>query len=252
MIYSGTLSRFRESRLIRLGVGHIPLRILAITAVSSAVLTLAAQTEGYPLYVVVTFALLPWIPMFVLEALWQYRNFHWLAAFFVIAVLQVGHLGEHSFQVGQMYMNDGVLAHSHGVFGQLDFEAVHFFWDTAVWIGTLVLIWRFGLNNGWLWISLLFASLHQIEHIYLFYVYVSEPYFYHHGGFSGILGKGGILPTVSRPYLHFGYNFMVVMPMVIAYLTQLARSIERFPARTKVRTEAPEAPRPVPVIWGGP
>jgi hypothetical protein len=62
--------------------------------------------------------------------------------------------------------------------------------------------------------------------MYLYYVNLFEMEFYHdHGGFAGILGNGGVLPTVSRPYLHFGYNFMVVVPMVIAYFMQLAASI---------------------------
>jgi hypothetical protein len=207
-------------------VGHIPLPILLVSAVASAVLMSAAHMQGYPLYVVAVFGLSPWVPVLVFETLWQYRQYNWLAAFFVITVLQVGHLGEHAVQVTQLFLNDGRLVHSHGVFGQLDFETVHFFWDSAVWLGTLLLVYRFGRQNVWLWVSLLFASLHEVEHMYLYYVSLFEMGFYHdHGGFAGILGKGGILPTVSRPYLHFGYNFMVVVPMVIAYCYQLATSI---------------------------
>jgi hypothetical protein len=132
-------------------------------------------------------------------------------------------------------MSDGALVHSHGAFGQLDFETVHFFWDTTVWFGTLVLVWRYGRRNGWLWISLVFASAHEVEHMYLYYANVFEFNFYEYqGGFAGIFGKGGMFPVVSRPYLHFGYNFMVVVPMVIAYLKQLNISLQTMPRKSSV------------------
>lgn len=207
-------------------VQPIPARVYIASGLAAIVLMAAATTLDYPLYVIVSFGIAPWLPVLFIEALSQYRNFHWLAAFFAITVLQVGHLGEHSIQITQLFMNDGNLVHSHGAFGQLDFETVHFFWDTTVWLGTLVLIWRYGRTNGWLWISLLFASLHEVEHMYLYYVNVFEFIFYEYqGGFAGILGKGGMFPLLSRPYLHFGYNFMVVVPMVIAYLKQLNVSL---------------------------
>ncbi len=225
----------------------IPGRVATITMCACAILVVAGVAQGYPLYVTVTMGLVPWIPAFIMEARWQFASYHWLAPFFAISVLQVGHLGEHAVQVSQLVINDGALVHSHGVFGQLDFETVHFFWDTAIWLGTLALFWRYGRGNAWLCVSLLFASLHEVEHMYLYYVSLFEPSFYHdHGGFAGILGKGGILPTVSRPYLHFGYNFMVVIPMVIAYVGELGRArgdpSRRVPLRADRQAEISQWP----------
>lgn len=223
-------------------VQPIPGRVYIASSLGAIVLMAAATTLMWPLYVIISFGLLPWLPVLMFETLSQYRHFHWLAAFFAITVLQVGHLGEHSIQVTQLFMNDGALVHSHGAFGQLDFETVHFFWDTAVWLGTLVLVWRYGLRNGWLWISLLFASAHEVEHMYLYYVNLFEFTFYEYqGGFAGIFGKGGMFPTVSRPYLHFGYNFMVVVPMVFAYLKQLAVSLEHAPRKAELSSRAIDA-----------
>src|SRR5438034_5815714 len=49
------------------------------------------------------------------------------------------------------------------------------------WIGLGVLLARFGGTNRWLWLSFLAASLHQIEHIYLFTIYRIDPSFYTNG-----------------------------------------------------------------------
>jgi hypothetical protein len=156
-----------------------------------------------------------------------------------VAVLQLGHLGEHGAQVSQLIMSGGTLEDSRGVVGRLDFEAVHFFWDTAIWLTTMTLLWRFGIGNAWIWVSLFFASLHQVEHIYLYYINLFEPEFYSdRGGFAGLLGHGGALPTIERPYLHFTYNFMVVIPFTIAFLKQVEPVLRapelRRPARRDV------------------
>ena len=150
-------------------------------------------------------------------------NHRWLPFFAVVAIVQVGHLGEHGAQLTQLLMTGGTLEESHGVVGRLDFETVHFSWDTSIWISTLLLMWRYGRNNAWLWVSLFFASAHEVEHMYLYYINLFELDFYlNRGGFAGVLGKGGILPTVERPYLHVVYNFLVVVPFVIAFCKQVA------------------------------
>lgn len=153
----------------------------------------------------------------------QGTNHRWLPFFGVVAIVQVGHLGEHGAQLTQLLMSGGTLAESHGVAGRLDFETVHFSWDTCIWISTLLLTWRYGPVNSWLWLSLFFASAHEVEHMYLYYINLFELDFYmNRGGFAGVLGQGGILPTVERLYLHVIYNFMVVVPFVIAFCKQVA------------------------------
>ncbi|MBI3966287.1 MAG: cyclic nucleotide-binding domain-containing protein, partial [Chloroflexi bacterium] len=106
----------------------------------------------------------------------------------------------------------------------LDVELVHFAWDTAVWLGTMWLLIVFGRRNSWLWISFVFASLHEVEHLYLYALTFIDPIYYSHGGLTGIAGRGGVVGTpLVRPYLHFGYNFMVILPLCIAFFAQVRR-----------------------------
>ena len=136
-------------------------------------------------------------------------------------LLQVGHMGEHTVQVTQLVMYGGQLAHSHGIFGQLDFETIHFFWDSSVWLCLGLLLPRFSRGNRWLWIAFAAASVHEVEHLYLFYVYQADPSFYVNAGLAGIMGYDGVIGSpLARPYLHFAYNFVVVLPMVLAFWDQ--------------------------------
>jgi hypothetical protein len=126
--------------------------------------------------------------------------------------------------VVQVFMFNGELSRAHGVFGQLDFETVHFVWDSIVWIGLGALLLRFGGTNKWLWLSFAASSLHEIEHIYLFVIYRFDPGFYAAGGLEGIMGSGGLVGSMlARPYLHFTYNVLVIVPLVIAFWDQTVR-----------------------------
>lgn len=168
-----------------------------------------------------------WAPVLVLEGKWKFRRYGAFALFLGLAVLQVGHLGEHATQVLQLLVSGGDLDRSHGVFGRLDFETVHFTWDTAIWLGGGLLVYAFW-HNPWLWVSWAVASVHQIEHIYLFWVNRFDLEFYSRGGISGIMGEGGLVGSpLSRPYLHFTYNFLVVVPMLIGLWDEARRVRER-------------------------
>ena len=86
------------------------------------------------------------------------------------------------------------------------------------------------------------ASLHQVEHFYLFWLYHAHNNLYLSGGAAGIMGKNGLIGSpLDRPYLHYTYNFIVVVPMVIAIWDQ-ARHVDRVHAeRTETRSTAPTA-----------
>src|SRR3954452_23393072 len=140
----------------------------------------------------------------------------WYRLLVALGLLQLGHLAEHSIQVGQLLATSGDLDRSHGLVGNLDFETVHFVWDSAVWLLTGALLVRFR-HNRWLWLSFAAASLHEVEHLYLFAVYMMHTGFYFDGGFAGILGRNGLIGSpLFRPYLHFAYNVVVVVPLLIA------------------------------------
>ena len=167
---------------------------------------------------------LPWLPLIAIEAGWKSATHGIYAAFALLVLLQVAHMGEHSMQVGQLVVSNGDLASSHGVFGQLDFELVHFVTDTTLWIVLGLLLVTYSGRNFWLWIAFAAASLHQVEHFYLFFIYTFHEPFYASGGFAGIMGENGLIGSpLDRPYLHFTYNLIIVVPMVLAVWDEARR-----------------------------
>jgi len=127
-------------------------------------------------------------------------------------------------QVIQVFAFNGDLSRAHGVFGQLDFESVHFFWDGLVWIGLGALLLRFGTTNAWLWVAFIAASLHEVEHLYLMFVYKADRAFYVNGAYEGVMGFGGLVGSpLFRPYLHFAYNVCVIVPLLFAFWDQTVR-----------------------------
>jgi hypothetical protein len=222
---------------------RVPVHVAAISAAASALLGLAAVMQGYALWVIVLFGLAPWLPLVISEVVWKYERYGAWALFGVIVLLQIGHMGEHSAQVAQLVASGGQLAKSHGVFGQLDFETVHFIWDSAIWLSLGLLLRPFAHGNRWLWVAFAAASLHEIEHVYLFWIYQTHPAFYAAGGFEGIMGYDGVIGSpLARPYLHFAYNFIVVVPMVLAFWDQTTRVRHAWPATSRRRPPTVGAP----------
>ena len=215
----------------QLGFQRVPARAVLLAAAISAALAGGALLMAWPLYAVALAALIPWVPTLLFEGFWKYEHYGFLSIFLGIAVLQVGHLGEHTAQLLQLMMSNGDLSRSHGVFGALDFEAVHFAWDSAVWLGAGVLVSRFPFNR-WLWISFAFASIHEVEHVYLFSVARLDPTFYLRGGFAGIMGQGGLVGSpLARPYVHFLYNYLVVGAMLLGLWDQAENVYDRYVKR---------------------
>gem|GEM_PF-1407746 len=200
-------------------------RYRRLTAAASAVLVGAALLSGYPLWVLGLAALIPWVPFFTLETVRTSQNYGFYAFFVVVVGFQMLHMGEHTVQVLQLAFSDGDLVHSHGVFGQLDFELVHFVSDILVWLAVCALVWVYAGRNPWLWVAFAAASMHAIEHLYLFWIYLGHRGFYDRGGFAGIMGDGGLAGSpLARPYMHFAYNFIVLVPLVLAWWEQMPRS----------------------------
>lgn len=171
--------------------------------------------------------LAPWAPIVVSESRFKYRYHAVYACFGLMVLLQCLHMVEHSTQIAQLAITGGTLADSHGVIGQLDFETVHFVADSALWIGLGLLAIIFRGRNVWLLVAFVAASLHEIEHLYLFWMYVTDHTMYLSGGAAGILGHYGLIGTpLDRPYLHYTYNFVVFVPLLIAFWDQ-AREMDR-------------------------
>jgi hypothetical protein len=244
--------RFRLPQLIRLSVQQVPLRGLAISVLLSLGLLTGALWLGFPLWLAGVVFLLPWIPVYFPVVSWQYRHYGAYAIFAGITVLQLGHLAEHVVQNVQLAMTHGFALASRGVFGQLDTETVHFVWNVLIWIGTAYLLYKFGTWNKWLWISFAAASLHSIEHFFLYWSYVADHQFYLP---AGILAKGGLIGSpLGRPYLHLVYNVVEIVPFVLAFWDQSktvpVAAVHSAPARVGSGLVRPAVLTPVAVLAG--
>jgi hypothetical protein len=182
---------------------------------------------GAPLWLAWLAILAPWWVIITLEARHKHARDAIFAIFGLMVILQLLHMVEHTTQLGQLMLSGGQIAKSHGVIGQLDFETVHFFADTTLWLGLAVLAVNFKSRNAWLWVAFAAASLHEVEHLYLFWLNVAEHTVYLSGGAAGIMGHYGLIGSpLDRPYLHYAYNFIVIVPMIIAFWDE-ARRVDR-------------------------
>ena len=175
--------------------------------------------EGWALWETGLVGLLPWIPLFVRQLTWVYRRYQWLALFYALVVTQTGHFVEHVSQMVQIHVLGLQGAAARGIFGSLDIEWVHFVWNTWVLIAVLALLRPYG-SNGWLRLSVLLTGWHELEHVYIFSVYLQTGI----SGTPGLLSSGGLIGgglPVSRPDLHFLYNLAETVPLLLGFVFQL-------------------------------
>lgn len=231
-VRASALSAREQAELPRiprsLRIENVPARWLKIAAaLSLATLPVTIGFGGGRLWLIWLALLAPWVPVVVRESRHKFTYNAVFASFGLLVILQVLHMVEHTTQVVQLAITGGVLAKSHGVIGQLDFETVHFIADTALWISLGLMAVIFRGRNLWLWVAFVAASLHEIEHLYLFWMYAAEHTVYLSGGAAGIMGHYGLIGSpLDRPYLHYTYNFIVFVPLLIAFWDQ-ARHTDR-------------------------
>lgn len=193
---------------------------------------------GAPLWLAWLAILAPWAPIVAMEARLKASRDMLFACFGLLVILQLLHMVEHSTQIVQLGLTSGALADSHGVIGQLDFELVHFVADTTLWISLGALAITFKGRNAWLWVAFGAAALHQVEHFYLIYINLFDKTVYLSGGAAGIMGHYGLIGSpLDRPYLHYTYNFIVIVPMLVAFWDE-GRYMDRV-KRLKTPASAP-------------
>lgn len=212
---------------MRLSFNRVPMNVVLISVVASYAAQFLALLQGFPLWGVALATLLPWIPVFTLEMMWRYRHYQWLALFEVVIISQVGHFIEHLVQMYQLHILGlrGVAA--RGIFGQLDVEWVHFLFNSYLLIAFALLLWKFRTNR-WLWVALVTAVLHEFEHLYIMrnFLATGTP------GLPGLLGRGGVIDIpLARADVHFLYNFVESIPMMLAFIAQLRVAYDEWLAR---------------------
>src|SRR5215467_11206365 len=160
---------------------ELQFRAVVITALCSYGLQLIAILLHWSLSAIALVTILPWIPLFSMKVFWTSKHYGFMAAYLAIMILQAGHVGEHVAQMLQfIFIYDpkagcfgwswhGYCSLAHGVFGELNREVVHFIWDGLILVACIVLRVHFRkVKNIWLTLAVVAATIHQIEHIYLF------------------------------------------------------------------------------------
>lgn len=203
-------------------IHSVPSRIVVLTALTSFACLILTGLLGWPLWRIALTMLIPWCALLTQETVGTYRHYPWLALFYVLAVTQTGHFFEHVAQMIQLHVLGLAGRSAQGVIGTLDIEWVHFIFNTWVAIAAPILLWRFR-KNPWLQAATILACWHEIEHITIMAAFLSTGKV----GTPGLLSRGGLLgggiPLV-RADLHFLYNLAETVPLVVAFVWQLARS----------------------------
>ena len=110
---------------------------------------------------------------------------------------------------------------ARGIFGMLDLEWVHFIWNSWVLLCAVLLVFLYR-KNPWLWVLLVISVWHEMEHVYIMSVFLHTG----HVGTPGLLARGGAIGgglPLSRPDLHFFYNLLEELLLIVAYLSQIKR-----------------------------
>jgi hypothetical protein len=144
-----------------------------------------------------------------------------LALYAVLVVSQTGHVLEHVAQMVQIHGLHLTGKQARGVVGTLDVEWVHFAWNAWILVAVVLLLRHFP-GNRWLWLTLVIAGWHMVEHGYVLTVYLSTGV----AGTPGLLGAGGAIAgggPLLRPDLHFLYNVVETLPLMAGFLCEAAR-----------------------------
>src|SRR6266853_1664617 len=211
-----------STRMVRHIVSSNSIPLYAVISASLISLgLLVIHMIGMDLWKVALLILLAWLPIFVVKTREIYRQYHWLAFFFVLLIAQSVHFTEHIAQMIQIHLLGLSGMQAHGIIGMLDLEWVHFIFD-AGWVPICVytLFFIFRKSNPWLWVLLPIVTWHALEHIVIMRVYLTTGVV----GSPGLLGCGGAIAgglPLTRPDLHFLYNLAEETLIIIAYAHQV-------------------------------
>lgn len=91
----------------------------------------------------------------------------WLS---VLLTVQGVHTIEHLVQWGQYHLLYQTMRESNGLLSPANAEWVHFVWNWFV-LAVVVVLMVGGMRNGWMWLLLVVAGFHAVEHSYTFIRY---------------------------------------------------------------------------------
>jgi len=106
----------------------VPLYAVILASVTSVCLLLIhLRNMVWQLWSVMLLILLVWSPIFVRTTVVLYRQYRWLALFFVLLVGQSVHYVEHIAQMIQIHLLGFGVSQAHGIIGQLDLAITFLF-----------------------------------------------------------------------------------------------------------------------------
>ena len=211
-----------STRMVRHIVYSNTIPLYAVVAASLiSLILLVMHMIGMDLWKVALLILLAWLPIVAVKTREIYRQYHWLAFFFVLLIAQSVHFTEHIAQMIQIHLLGLSGMQAHGIIGMLDLEWVHFIFDAGwVPICVYILLFVYRKSNPWLLVLAMIVTWHALEHVAIMSVYLRTGIV----GSPGLLAHGGIiaggLPLI-RPDLHFLYNLIEETLILIAYTYQL-------------------------------
>ena len=211
-----------STRMVRHIVYSNTIPLYAVVAASLiSLILLVMHMIGMDLWKVALLMLLAWLPIVTVKTREIYRQYHWLAFFFVLLIAQSVHFTEHIAQMIQIHLLGLSGMQAHGIIGMLDLEWVHFIFDAGwVPICVYILLFVYRKSNPWLLVLAMIVTWHTLEHVAIMSVYLRTGIV----GSPGLLAHGGIiaggLPLI-RPDLHFLYNLIEETLILIAYTYQL-------------------------------
>lgn len=196
-------------------------RIPIVSFIVACLLSLGIITTlllSWTMWLVALLVAAAWLPLLIMKTASLYRRYRWFALFFVLVVTQGGHLLEHFFQMIQIHLLGIPATRANGLISILNTELTHLVWNSWVLALVVALIFLFP-GNRWLKVVLVVSVWHTIEHVYLFYKALKTGI----SGLPGLLGQGGLIGILplSRPDLHFLYNFIEEALLLVAYLWQI-------------------------------
>jgi hypothetical protein len=211
----------------RIGFVGLPLSSVGLAAVGTAGAAVFGVSRGWPLWLTGVAAVVPWLPLFVLDVAWTVKQYQWLALFYLLVVTQLAHFGEHVAQMVQIHALGLRGLEARGIIGALDIEWVHFAWNAWVLIAALVLLTKYSANS-WLWLTAGLATWHGAEHLYIMMLYAQSGV----AGAPGLLAQGGALGgglSIARADLHLVYNALETAPLLVAFLRQIPQARQSGP-----------------------
>jgi len=141
---------------------------------------------GWAIWEVAILVILAWLPLFFLKTVSIQRQYGGLAFFFILVVTQGAHVLEHVAQMVQIHLLGLSELQARGILGMLDIEWVNFIWNAWVLLCAVLLVFLFP-KNPWLWVLLVIAVWHEIEHVYIMSFFLRTG----HIGAPGLLARGG-------------------------------------------------------------